>query len=512
MKKGFYTIGSIIILLIAGLVFIVAPAIVGNGRGQGGTSFGSYNGKQIRYEQGSDFANIVSQYADMYSQMGYQIDTSTYYYIFSNAFNQTVQQMAYADAVEKSGWQVPEQAVNRMMLPYFSDENGNYSPRLYHQADQNQLTELRSQIEKSLVINRYYDDVFGSAETVGTDKLFGIKSSAEEIFFINTMGETMRSFDIATFNMDNYPDSEKISYGQKNSEKFEKYDMSVITLSTRRDAEAVFRQINNNSITFDDAVGANSNRAYSNYDGKLAENYRYQLEMAAGNSDDFAKLASLPVGSISDIIQTGSNFSIFRIDGDMSKPDFSDDDTVRDVFSYLNTYEAGIIEDYFMEKAQSLVSVAKTEGFEAACIQLDANITHLLPFPINYGSVSVMGTTSTGNAGLSTAGVTEQFWVEGFSLKEGEISNPMVIDNSIAILRYNGIVDASSVQKDAQDEAYVEDAYFSGGITDENNSSISSQLETYDSSSAQTVLMSSPKIKNNVMTVLLGEFFTNASN
>lgn len=499
MKKSFYTIGSIIILLIAGIVFIVAPALVGNGREASGVSFGSYDGKEIRYEQGSDFANIVSQYADMYSQMGYQIDTSTYYYIFSNAFSQTVQQMAFTDAVNKSGWAVPEQAVNRALIPYFSDEDGNYSSRLYHQADPNQVNEMRMQITKSLTASRYYDDVFGSADTVGEVKLFGLKSHAREEAFINAMGENQRLIDMATFSMSGYPDSEKAAYGRNNSQKFVKYDMSVITVNEKRDAESVLKRINNNEITFEDAIGAHSNKVYSNNDGKLSESYHHQLERMVSEASDLATLTALSVGEISGVIQTSNSYSIFHVDAGAAQPDFTDDNVVRDVFNYLNNYEAGVIEDYYMAQAENFVRTAKTTGFDEACEQLNVVKTMLPPFPLNYGNVSVMNTVSSGS--VTAAATNEQFLETAFTLKEGDVSNPIVIENNIVVLKYNGIMDA------AKNETSSDSAEFGDGAT-----SIITQLASYDSNSASSALMASPKIKDDVMSTFISNFLTGTAN
>ena len=132
MKKNTaYTIGSLIILLICAFCFVALPAFTGKEQNQGNLpAFGKYNGREIRYEQGSDFYNFVSQYGQMFQSRGQQIDSSTYYYIFNYAFNSTVSKYAYTDAVKKSGYEVPKAAVNREMLPYFYDENGKYSSKL----------------------------------------------------------------------------------------------------------------------------------------------------------------------------------------------------------------------------------------------------------------------------------------------------------------------------------------------------------------------------------------------
>ena len=133
MKKNTaYTLGSLIILLICAFCFVILPAFTGSSDRQQEKmpAFGKYNGREIKYEQGTDFYNFVSEYGQMFQSYGQQMDSSTYYYIFNYAFKSTVTKYAYEDAVNKSGYVVPKSAVTRKLIPYFSDENGKYSSRI----------------------------------------------------------------------------------------------------------------------------------------------------------------------------------------------------------------------------------------------------------------------------------------------------------------------------------------------------------------------------------------------
>ena len=83
---------------------------------------------------------------------------------------------AYEDAVKKSGWAVPKEAVNRQLRPYFYDENGKFSSKLYKQADPSSVENLRKNIEDSLYTSRFHDDMFGSSsDFLGIDNLYGVK-------------------------------------------------------------------------------------------------------------------------------------------------------------------------------------------------------------------------------------------------------------------------------------------------------------------------------------------------
>ena len=70
MKKSFYSIGSIIILLFAALIFVLIPAVSGAGDAVRYPDYGSYNGRPVRFEENSDFYNAVSELISYYEQQG----------------------------------------------------------------------------------------------------------------------------------------------------------------------------------------------------------------------------------------------------------------------------------------------------------------------------------------------------------------------------------------------------------------------------------------------------------
>ena len=265
MKKGaLYTAGSIVILIIC-LIAFVLPASLGRGGNQKALEFGKYNGRKIAYESGSDFANFVSYYADMFRNQGMQIDSSNQYYLFNYAFNSTVMKYAYEDAVKQSGWKVPKEAVNRQLRRYFYDENGKFSTKLYKQADPARVEEMRSSIEENLYTGRFQDDNFGSeSEIFGTTALFGLKEADAELDFIKNYETEKRGFNMVAFKKSNYPEEEKLNFANKNTAKFIKYDISIITVEDESTANKVAKRLEKGELTFEDAISEYSEKSYSN--------------------------------------------------------------------------------------------------------------------------------------------------------------------------------------------------------------------------------------------------------
>ncbi len=487
MKKNtVYTLGSLIILLICAFCFVVLPAVEGRTSRQQGDDipvFGKYDGKEIKYEQGSEFANFVSQYGQMYQMYGQQLDQTSYYQIFNQSFTSTVMNYAYTDAVKKSGYVVPKTAISREIVPYFSDENGNYSSKLYKQASDDIKQQLHKSAENSLMADRFSGDNFSSTtEKVGLNPLFGLKNSNAEKKFIAGMNKEQRSFKMAAFSKNDYPLEEKINFANQNKDLFNKYDMTVITVEDKSTAETVAKRIANNEITFEDAISEYSDKNYTSSEGKLTNSYQYQISNILQNKEDLAGIIDLSAGATSDIVQTVIGYSIFKNNAAVTKPDFNAEDTQRIVSSYMAVFEATRIEDYFSAKAKDFIKEAKTADFTASAEKYGAKASDIAQFPLNYGNVSVLNTLSTSEEGMSNAEKNENFLKTAFALKLNEFSEPMVLNNNIVVLQYTA-----------------------AGSSDDDDVNVS-LLVSYDQSSATEAVMKSDKLENNFLSVYFDNY------
>lgn len=483
MKRSVYTIGSLIILLIAAFIFVLVPIFQGGKTGKRLPAFGKYDGTEIRYEQDTDFFNYVARYAEYYKNQGIEIKDYAQFYLFNYAFNATVTELAYKKAVAKAGYKVPETAVNRAVKPYFTDEKGNFSQKnynIYLTSNPDNLAALRKQISSTLTTSRYAEDSFGGQTALGSGTLYGLKTSDAEAKFIQEMGNSQRSFNMAVFNMSDYPDTEKAAFGKANSQKFVKYDFSVITVSDKAKAASILKRINENAITFEDAVNE-SQKIYSNNSGKINSKYQYQIEKFLKQPEDMEKLAALEEGAVSEPLQTSVGYSIFKADSAKAEPNFSDSETIRTVYNYLTANEFSHIEDYFKETAKEFSSAAKARGFNAAANQYKAKKISVPAFALNYSGLSVLPKLDTTLDGLSGADKNKNFLDTAFALKNDEISEPITNGNSILVLQL------------AKSNVPAQDPIPAEALNDE--------LTNYDVSSAQAALLASPKLVNNVQNV-----------
>ncbi len=488
MKKTLLFVGSVIILILSAITFIFIPAMAQGATGKAPV-FGKYDGKSIELSQGSAFANAVLNYEDAAKSDLTQINamaqeqqdyyrTMLYYQIYNNAFNATIYNMAYTSAVKKSGWQPTEQQIAReiVQIPSFM-ENGHFSQRSYNAISDSQKKSLKESITNQLVWNRYAQDVFGGDTKLGESAIGGIKTPAAELDFIASQGAAKRSFDMVAFDTADYPESEVVAYGNEHKDLFTKYSLSVITLDDESEAKNVLAKITSGEATFEDSLSY-SEKYYSDGEGKMNATYRYQLASSIPAEADLNAVTSLEADALSDVVATARGYSIFRATGAAVAPDFTDSSLIDTVKSYIKSNESGLIEDYYLGIAKNFAASAVTNGFEKACTQFDAERIEVPAFAMNYGNASVYGTVASGVSQLSSAATNENFLKTAFSLKNGEVSEPLVLGNSIIVLKMTG------EQTDT--------------ITDENKDALKSDLSSYDKSSAQTALLNSDKVENNV--------------
>lgn len=493
MKNKMLWVGSVIILILSVICFVVfgvgtelIRAVTGEGNG---ISFGKYNGKDIVLAPGTDFANAVQNYTNYYQRQGQELDQSAYFYIYSYAFNNAVQSAAYKDAVKKSGYKPSAAEISRVMLPYFLNADGKYDPKLYSQVSNADKESLKSDISKQLVWQRFSDDNFGSSKKLGEYEFFGLKSSEKELSFLASLNEEKRSFDTVSFDKSAYPESEVKKFGTENLDLFTSYSLSMITVKEEAQAKKLAGQLTNNEITFDDAVSEYSEKYYTDGNGKVKENFTYQIKENLANTEDFSKIDSLAKDALSEVIKTNNGYSIYKCTGDKTTANIDDSATVDAVKKYITTNESKKIEDYFIAKANDFVAKAKADGFEAAAKASDVEVVSLPAFPLNYGNTSIADTLNSSEAkAYASASTNEDFLKKAFTMKLNDISEPMVMSNYVTVFQLKGI---------QNDKA-----------TEESTSKIKTEVIDYDQSGAQSALLSSSKVENNVADVYFNKFLS----
>lgn len=492
MKKQFVYVGSVIILIISVLTFVVFgvgtevfTALFANNEKL--PAFGSYDGKKIEYAAGSEFAQNAANLAQNYRNQGYEINSQSEYYIFSQAFNQTLLHMACTAAVDKTGFEVPDTAINRRMLPYFYDETGKYSPRLYNQIDTATKNSMRDAIKDELYYARYTDDLLGSINKVKDTSLYGLKTPSKEADFLADMGKSKRSFNMVSFSTSDFPKEEAKKFAESHKDLFVKYDISAITVDEEKEAKTLLKDIQAGKITFEDALKEKSQKYYSDDEGKLASPYYYQIKDMLQNEEDIAVVTAIANGEMSDVIETGRGWSIFRTDGASADANLEDDAILDTVVTYMKANETGYIENYYADIAKNFKSDAAINGFEVSCEKYNVELKQVPAFPLNFGGADMFDKLPTNSVSeLNNASGNENFFKTAFGLKENEISDPIVLGVNVVVLQLTGVQIDQPAEADA----------------------IKTNVETMEQNSVLATLVESDKVENNFTEV----FFRNLMN
>lgn len=488
-KSGDTKIGAVIILIISAVVFLPAGgAAVYQGLFNHNKSpvFGSYDGKKVTYEPGSKMYEAASNIAQSYQRMGYQLNENSYYYVFNNAFQQTLRAMAFNGAVEKSGYVVPADAVNREILPYFSDESGKFSQRLYNQTDEGTITSLRENAEQSLLYGRYTGDLFGTdvSRTAFRGKsLYGIKESQKEAEFIAAMEKEKRAFNLVAFNTDNFPADEAATFASENADLFKVLNLSLITVDDESGAKTIRKQLLAEEITFEDAVAEKSQKYYSNSEGKISSSYRYQVQDILEKAEDISTIEGIASGEMSEVIKTKHGYSIFRVDGSAVASDFSDAAVRKDVLSYMKSHEMGYIEKFYTGIADQFVSYSANFSFDGACKEFSVSKIDVPAFPLNYGNSNLFAEVSS-VAELNSLSSDAASLKVAFSLEKGAVSDPIVMGKNVVVLQ------CKDIEKGEGADA----------------SALSSNISSNDQTSASNTFMKSPKVVDNFMSTYFSTF------
>ena len=422
--------GTIAILFVVGISFIGVP-IVSRLGGAARRSFGSYGGREIQYLKGRYLADQYQNIAERIRQSdrGGTVE-SQLWQAWRYAFEQTIFHFAILDRAEKSSVWISDDHVTDSLVesgPY--TVNGVFSHEKYKatpQAERNANANLRKAI---LTHSQYLQDLFLSKT-----------QSSKEREFIRSMASVERSFSFVSYNFEDFPVEKSLAFGLANRDKFRKIKVSRITItSSRSEAETVREMALAGQSSFSELARSYSKGFYADKGGDMGWQYYYQLEVFFESEDPLEEILNLKEGEVGDIYESGSSWVFFRCDSESVSPDFNEEGLLDTVKEYVTNNEKGVIEAHFMLEAEAFRRKAQDMGFNKACIE-----EGLFPpddteyFPINYMEIfeqkrlRIKG--SDDSSLFASAGNNEDFFLKLFSLKEGEVSGPILLSDNILVM------------------------------------------------------------------------------
>jgi hypothetical protein len=424
----FIFIGTIVILIIVIIAFVLVPAIVPNAEFGRSTdlNFGYYNKVPINYVPGGYFAQVQQNIAQ-YQQSS--INDSNYqmmsYQIWRAAFEETVIHTGILQEMGKAGYTAPAKQVDREVaqLPAFQ-ENGRFSPARYEALDNNSRLILWRQVQESMAENYYRSDITN------------LLKPAPEAVFIGQMASPQRTFDMVSFSVDAYPDLEVRVYAEENPDLFRVTHFSRITINSgEREVQGILDSIKEGTTTFEEAATAQSQDGYAEKGGDMGIKLAHELSVEVPGAEDREKLFALGKGEYSDIIKVDSGWAFFRVEEAVTPPDTDDSATLEKIRSYIRDFERGRMEDWAITKADEFILQAQERGFDGAVIEQSLEKQHFGPIPLNYGDIDLFSSLGSFSVGeLSGAVSDENFWRIAFSAPLNTPSAPLVQGNNVLVL------------------------------------------------------------------------------
>ncbi|GAB4221639.1 MAG: hypothetical protein Kow009_12190 [Spirochaetales bacterium] len=453
--RGLY-IFSVIILVIIVVTFIGAPVVEKIG-GSSRIVFGYFKGKPIEYVPGNYFSQQKDLLAEQVRSQGDQKENldAQVYQVWRGAFDRATIHTAIVTFMEESGFHVSENLVDESLTSYPAYlEDGEFSEKRYRETPLSERYAIRRTVKENLIFQAYLEDI-GS-----------IPLSSKEIEFMKSLSSPERKFKYILFPFDSFPDTEVQAYLEANESKFKRARFSLITITTgKKDAEKIHERINAKEITFEDAARSYSKDPFAEKGGDMGFRYAYELDTIIKNPEDTARLFSLEKGGISQPVESSEGWLIFRCDEPAIQPDFSDPDVKKTVRTYMMSYERGKIEDYLLEEAKKFKEETKTTAFEALAAKKSLPLKETDYFPINYGNSVFLKPVSRTDSTLAGAAYRENFFVTAFSLKPEETSDPVILNDSITLLK---LVDERMVKAEDLQVLDVYLPYIVQGFTEEN--------------------------------------------
>lgn len=446
-------IGSLVILVIVVVTFIGAP-VATSATGSQRLVFGRYNGDDIRYQPGNYFARQYQVIAQSLRDSGDGGNLELQLRLaWREAFNRTVLHTAVLQQMERSSARVSEDRIDELIAqdPRFL-VNGRFDADEYRSISNQERFNLRNYHRETALFERFVGDV-----------LEGVPAPDAEREFVASMAGPQRSFEVVLFPFSEFPDDQIAAFGKDNPQLFSQLELAVVSLAEQDEAEQIReRAVAGEPIS--DLARTYSRDIYADQGGEIGESWSHEIRRDLTDPTEIEELLDLMEGDTSPVLETSSGWSFYQALADpvayheRATPE-PDEELFDELRTYMEIYEQGRIQDYTRAEAESFVQRARADGFSATAEQSSREPITTGFFPINYGNVQLFESVqATEIEDLNDAAYRDDFFVETFSLAPDEVSEPIVLRNSVIVMKLLEERDAPE-----SDRSFVLDFY--GAIT-----------------------------------------------
>ncbi len=460
-KKSFAWWAGVIVLILISITFILPATGVSMLFTSSGLEFGRYNGQPISYENGSYMYN---QFMSLYSQYGMYMSQET---ILQQAYYNTVLYEALTQKAEAVDLFVSEEMVNRGILDsgYYNNDQGVFDESIYQSTGVSERTSVYNSIQQSM-----------PAQIVSTD-ISSVLSSQGERDFVSSMASTGRTFDYVAFDAASYPADRAVAYANSNPQPFTQITLSTLTATSEADAQALMDEITGDPAAFD-----------SHMDAGEGISGTYCFHTIAELGEDVAnEIFSTSVGSFAGPYLDGTVYEIYRVDAAPFMPDFTSEEMLAEIRTYIGANESALVSEYAQEAADVFYAVAQ-DDFDAALEQYGLSAQNVTFTPASTGSSLMLTSFSTSDSYglLSTASLADSAYNDQlFSSAEGTVLAPQAAGDAYIVTRVN------AETQDANQSSFVDSFY-------------DYLVSTFSQNDLSSAILTSPLFEDNFLATLIG--------
>jgi hypothetical protein len=441
----FIFVGTIVILIIVIIAFVLVPAIVPRSGQTVDLTFGLYDKVPISYVPGNYFAQYYGMLADYQRRSG-DPNYNQYgdFQLWQEAYQAAALRTAILLEMKKSGYSVPPKTVDREVARQYQ-QNGRFSAALYESEDRNSRLTRWRRTEEELTVGQFYSDI-------GV-----LLKPSRAAVFISEMASPRRSFDMVSFPVSDYPQTEVAAYGGEHADLFRQTHLSKITISSsEREARQILSSIKDGVTTFEDAARTHSKDAYAERGGDMGSKAAHELLIDIPEEAEREMIIALGRGEYSDVIKIDTQWAFFRAEDEVKPADISDPAVLERIRAYIQNFERGRMENWAVAQAEDFIGLVNKDGFDKALDQKGITKYSFGPIPINYGDVNLFDTlsSSTSIPELSGSSTDENFWKIAFSTRINSASRPLVQGGNVLVLFPTSEVEAEESVIDSIQSAY----------------------------------------------------------
>ena len=461
-KSWLWWVGVIILILIS-ITFILPATGISTLFMTSSIEFGRYNGEAITYENGS---RMYNQYLNLYMQYGPYMDSTS---LMMQAYYTAVVATALTQEAEKAGLYVSDLMVEQSILDsgYYNDASGNFDQAAYEATGASERVSIYTQVRENLPANTVLSD------------LTTVVSSQGEKDFVAAIANEGRTFDYVAFDYTVYPDELAAEYGASNPGPFTEIAVSSLSAASQDEANTLLAEAQADPSLFEE--------------GESTTYFLSDLTTALGEANANLVFSTVE-GQFAGPFQSGSSWLIYRIDSAASLPDFTVEETLDNVRSYISDNNPELITAW-AEEAANIFYASAQEDFDEAVTEngLEDALHTVSATPASKGSSMFLNSfSSTDSYGMlsSAALASTDYNTQLFEAEDGAVLSPVASGNAYIVVR------TGSYGETGTSSSFI-DMFFDSIIS----------MVTQDDT--QNAILTSSKFEDNFLTILLRDALSN---